>query len=409
MTKCNCSRLRQFAVSLFITFLLSLQVHAQQINPDGYYITLTNDTISGSFIHYRETVHNPSSITFLRKGSLREIVLIPDSCLAISVSQSDTYLSYHGKRLVNPTSSVEVEGNQLDQYEDVSVFLRELYNNGHYRLYGLTDRRRANFFVSGDTIRLQELYFKAYNEGGHAVESSRYKQQLSFFFSNLLNENAALLHRLERIQYNESDLVKYFQVATGTRSNHVHEKYPARVFVGLGLSANFFNLSGSDPGIVTGHYPTTFSPVIQAGVHVPFGRGGEKLFMTFLLQAYAWKNFASTPYVGSDTFKATVISLPASIGYKLIKGPKASLALSGGLEANLLLDNAQDGKYQGASDPFHVDNNGTFSFTGFAGTELFLGHRVSFALNYYLPYAVGPFAYYKPNHSSAQFSLRYAP
>src|ERR1700760_711600 len=138
---------RCYFFTLFVLFLLSNQARTQQTSPEGYYVTLKNDTIAGSFPRYRETIHNPASVTFLAKGSTHETELVPDSCFAIVISRSDKFLSYHGKRLLNPTSALDVTGNFPDRYEEVSVFLRELYDNGNFRLYALPGERRDNFYI----------------------------------------------------------------------------------------------------------------------------------------------------------------------------------------------------------------------------------------------------------------------
>ncbi|HEY4112204.1 hypothetical protein [Puia sp.] len=388
--------------------LLSQQSQAQQTDPVGYYITLTHDTVAGSFPHYRETSHNPTTIAFLPGGASRPVQLSPGSCLVVSIDGADRWLAYQGKVLANPTSAAEQDGDGADRYTEGSVFVRELYNDGHFRLYELAGRQRENFFISGDTLRLQELYFKAFLEGGHFMESDEFRQQLLTLFVSQLEGNASLRHKLENVRYTETDLLKVFRVATGNRNARPHQKHPPRVFVGLGLSANFFRVGLEDPSVyaVKAPYTTNYSPVIQAGAEVPLGRGLERFFFSVALQAFSWKNTATQPNVGTESYKATEINLPLSLGYMLVRGPNVSLAVSAGLAPTLLMNNTQDISYQGSAIKSHA-SDGRFASTVFGGLELILGKKFAIATNYYIPFTVGDYSYYIPRQSVAQCCFRY--
>jgi len=397
---------------LFITPVL----YAQNLNKPGYYISLKGDTVSGTFINYPEYDNSPANVVFQPSGSSQPITLSPGQCRGFSVTNSDTYISYHGKRLANATDYKEEQGKSKDEYEDVSIFLRELFNNGHYQLYELKDKKRSNFYISADTIPLKELYYKEYTENGEVVESHVFRDQLFLAFTNHADDNVSLQKKLQPVRYNGKSLARFFTLMTTGKAHNTREKYPARFFVGIGASVNMFFIKDYSNGYgyapyntLPGTYKTQVAPVVEAGVKLYHQRNYGRLFFMFRLSAYHYENSQDSTGNSNtaNTFKATVLTLPFSVGYKLINTTNASLSFSVGASGLYLLNNMRT-TVKGTANPSYSSTYLlTLNYNAFGEVEAAWKKRTSLFGGYYFPCLVGSYIDYVPRHSSAKFGLRY--
>ena len=395
--------------------LLQFNLHAQNTSPDGYYINTKGDTIFGKFINYPEYKASPATIPFQPTGASAEIQLSPANCTKVVIAHSDTYIAYKGKRLTNETDYRIAEGKTDDAYEDVTVFLRQLFDDGRFQLYELTDSKRNNYYISSASTPLKELYFRAYTEDNNVVESPYFRSQLSFLFRDSLKQASRLQNQLEKTTYTAESLTRLFAlVTTGKASGGPKEKYPARFFAGLGASFNMFTVKGDQTQMPTivGNYKTMVSPLVEIGVRLYSQRNYGRLFFTIRANAYKYKNtlhFPGYPYspnsASDNTFKATVITVPVSAGYQFIHGKNLSVAFSAGAAALILFNNIST--TTSAYSTSQRDNAVSFTYNAFGEAEAVWMKTLSLYAGGYIPASVGNYAYYAPRHSSIKVGLRY--
>ncbi len=215
------------------------QVFSQSHDKNGYYIDLHGDTVRGTFINYQEPATSPSSLAFQTHGASNSINLTPDQCKRIAIDQSDNFISYQGKRLTNSTDYRYTQSDSGDVYEDISAFLTEVYNNGHYHLYEFIGAKRSNFYISEGNGPLQELIYKEFVNNGNVVEWPGFRLQLEDFFRPILQKDPGRQAVIDNLAYNRSSLTHLFNKMAGVKnSSAVKGKYPAQVFIGFGASSN---------------------------------------------------------------------------------------------------------------------------------------------------------------------------
>ena len=402
--------------ALCLLVSLNSSLHAQNPSPDGYYINLKGDTVSGKFINYPEYNKNPVTIAFQPAGSSRVLALAPADCRKISIAHSDTYISYKGKRLVNETDYRNAQSKSDDEYEEVTVFLRELFNDGHYQLYQLSDNRRNNYYVSSASIPLEELYFKAYTEDNKIVESPQFRSQLSVLFPDSLKNSGRLQQQLENTSYTAESIERVFAYVTSSKMKKTRAKYKAQFFAGAGASFNIFHVKGDesqDPSMV-GNYNTQLNPVIEAGVKLYHQRNFGRLFFLIRANVYQYSNkmhfpgYVYSPGSGSTTtFKATVISVPASIGYQFVHTKEVTIAFSAGISPMLLSGNIEKLKLDISTYTTQTDNATTLTYTILGELEATWKKKISFYAGGYLPASVANYILYTPQHSSIKAGIRY--
>jgi hypothetical protein len=395
------------------TWLLSILffavLHPARAQQTGYYVSLTHDTIRGVFPHYTASYFNPGSLTFQPNGASEDLKLTPANFLAVAIDGSDKFIPYHGQRLTNPATDAQAQtGGRADEYEDITTFLREIYNDGTYRLYKYTDARRNNFYAGGDT--LQELYYKIYVEDREVKEALQFRQQLFVIFRTKIDADPRLKEKLVYTGYSEANLLYFFTVAAGHGQKPARKNFPDRFFVGAGGSANFFSVDVHDVYILVarGSFAVNYSPVLQAGVQLPLGRGSDRFFLQFLLQGYGFKTSNSQEHVGSDSYKGLVFNLPMGAGYKVLKAGGFTLALEGGFGPNLTVSSTHDHvDYGNNAQNYHSNEPSRVQFNFFGGVEAFVGKAFSVVGNYYGPIGTRADDGFYPKHSAAQFVLRY--
>jgi hypothetical protein len=411
---------------LFSALLVSLQLSAQSHDADGYYIGLKGDTVFGKFPGYAEYSNSPAKVPFQPSNADEPITLTPDSCLKFSAGHGESFISYTGKRLANATNYQNATSDNIDVYTDVSVFIRELFNDGHYRLYELKDSKRSNFYISGDTTPLRELYYKEYIEynndnngvdNNKVVESPVFKQQLKTFFMPIINTNFDLERRITSTPCSSGGLTNLFAIMTTGKAVKTKRKYPTQVFVGLGESSNTLKVTlvnaiggtGSE-----GAYSTQVSPVFEAGVRLFSQRNYGRLFFMFRANYYQFQNSNKTadpfdPTIVKTTYGSSVLSFPISVGYKFINSPDFSLEGSAGASLLILSNNNETQLINPGPLETSIitsdSRSNAFSLFGEAAIVLF--KKISVYAGYYSPCSISSSQIYNPVHTSFKYGVRY--
>jgi hypothetical protein len=393
---------------------LHLSPYAQRNDLDGYYIDLQGDTISGKFISYVDYATNPSKVQF-QHASDPAIALTPAICLKFSVRNSDTYISYTGKRMLNGThlQDADADADTADKFENIVVFLRELFNDGHYRLYELHDRKRDNFYISDGAGPLTELYFKEYGIGDIVTSSVVFKRQLSAMFANSLLKDPRRANYIETMRFDAKDLLAALELLTGQKATKNKSKIPAQIFIGAGASFNSLNVTG-DPSLSdyeVGSYSSQTTPIFEVGIKVYSQRNRGRFFLMGKVSYTQFQHvdsFDYGPYTnkGKTTYHASDLSIPLSIGYQIVSGKVICIEPSIGASAVFLQNNYQIHDVTGGN-PYKIPNSKSFIFAPFAELAFTLLKRVSLVAGYNFPYDIGYFGSYSPNHSAFTCGVRY--
>jgi hypothetical protein len=410
-----------FSKALFIlaaTLCVQLDLAAQDPNRNEYYINLKGDTIFGKFVDFPEGDKSPEKPSFIPEGDSLPLVLSPASCRKFSAGNSGIYISYSGRRLANSTNYQFVRENSKDVYEQVSLFMKELFNDGHYRLYELADKNRTNFFAGSDSIPLKELYYRVLLEEGNVIPSPGFRQQLVDFFADSLLDRPGIRQALENLNYTEQGLVMFFtRITTGKRIK-IRSKYPSQFILGVGASVNYCKVTGTynpnQTDNIIGTYSTQTSPLFEAGVKLFSQRNLGRGFLMLRLNAYSFDNFKDfftsrgEPYRSS--FKGFIIGFPISVGYKLVNSSNLSLEFSAGASGLALVNSEEKQAYGPPSSPgffTQVGNSGILSVSGFGELAFVWKGNCSLYSSYYSPASVANDMNATANHSSVEFGFRY--
>jgi hypothetical protein len=396
------------------------QVYSQSHDKDGYYIDLKGDTVRGIFMNYHEPATSPSVLAFQAAHSSALINLTPDQCKRAAIDQSDHFISYQGKRLTNSTDYHDVQPDSGDVFENISAFLTEIYNNGHYHLYQYIGAKRSNFYVSEGDVLLQELSYKEFINNGNVVEWPGFRLQLEDFFRPILIKDPGRQNLIDNLTYTRSSLTDLFNKMGGEKnSSAVKGKYPAKVFIGFGASSNSLKVTQASgfAGLFTtmddvASYPSQTTPLFEAGVKFFSQRNYGRLFVMIKADYYQFKHSAffddGGGYHTTTTFKASAFALPIGIGYRLINNPGFSFDLSVG-PAPLYLANSSETKDQpGVVPALVVKDNGKDLNVGFFGEAAFVFfNKLSVFGGYYSPVSISNSQQYDVSHTSLRFGARY--
>lgn len=297
----------------FVCSIISINSFAQT-KYEGYYINLQGDTIAGS-IQYRQWGSNPSTITFY-EGS-KKIVLKPELVKTVHIYHFDSYVSYSGSRLMNPTSlrnSADLS-DSTSEFSKINAFLRIIYNNKGLVLYSYEDGGRSNYYYQVNNAPVIELLFKLYQSENILREDATFRQQLLSSFSTMIFSNN-LKSRLDKLQYTEKALVNFFEAMNGTNGND-RKKYPNETFVGAGVSFN--SVDEKNAPLFKSPYETNISPFVIFGFTIFNQRTFGRLFFSPSLRLYTYKNTTTISSSQKATLQSGIIINPsASIGYNFV-------------------------------------------------------------------------------------------
>lgn len=330
-----------FASAILSVFAILTQTSAQaQSKFTGYYIQLDGDTVKGTFPGYRQWENNPYKVKFLPSTG-GEVTLTIENCKLFHVDSYDTYLSYKGKRMLNPGTNQEIsnanEASSQDRYTTVSTFLREFAMSGDVKFYILTDNERTNFFYKKADNPVQELISKVFISNSAMTHIDGYKQQLNILFPEEINKKN-LSSELNDLEYSESNLKSFVNKLNSIKERDISEG-EGFIVIG-GLSTNFFSVTsnGSIVGVTGTAYKTKISPVYGIGYMIPFKRRFSHVFLLPYIKGYSFKNNNSKANLTYAEFNSYIISPSFNIGYK--KGNVNTYAfISAGITDLMLLGN----------------------------------------------------------------------
>jgi hypothetical protein len=214
---------------LAIALLFCTQSFGQKKTFPGFYVSTAGDTVTGTFINYSDWDKNPSDVDFAATSG-KTTKLTPQNCRTFVVEGQDEYLSYVGKRLVNPIDDHEVlsrhHTNFGDEEEEVVTFLRLVARAPECELYVFTGSKRSNFFYRVPGSSAVELKFKKYYylnylvdvyeyQVGSIISSEDYKVQLNNVFAEAIYRRK-LASSLKTLLYTETNVKRKMRRRVGS-------------------------------------------------------------------------------------------------------------------------------------------------------------------------------------------------
>jgi hypothetical protein len=409
---------------------------AQKKTVPGLYISLQGDTVKGMFYNYMQWNKNPSEVEFTIAASAKSITLTPHNCQKLILEGYDEYLSYAGKRLINPITDYDVLDKHYssfnDEMEEVVAFLRLVTRTPNCELYVLTDSKRINFFYMLPGSSPVELkYKKNYYvenvvdadiheyEQSNIITTTEYKNQLNNLFPVII-EKRKLTGTLEKLLYTEDDLKKFFeQLFVGERVKHKQKNPQAGWIVSAGASLNFVTVkSAKSLNGVAKEYTSSISPLLSIGYIAPVDRNFGKYFLYPQLNLFRYKN---TGEINDGTFRKIttqqvdlVVSGELNGGINVVNQQNIRLYLSGGAGMMALFNNRRtDVKYLNilsSVEPYRSEQTKialkpTPVINASAG--IVVKNKFVVAVTYLLPTAIDDAFNYTPQYSGFQLRIGY--
>jgi hypothetical protein len=348
---------------------------AQKKTIPGYYISVQNDTVKGTFSGYSQWSQSPSEVVFTPAGSGSTTKLTPQNCLNFILEGNDEYLSYTGQRLVNPIYDNEVitkrDSSFDDKKEEVITFLRLVTRTPVCELYVYADNKRTNFFYRLPGHSVVELRYKKYyderqvnqftvDRESHVNEITEYKDQLNDLFSEAINKRQ-LTSSLKSLTYTEDRLEMFLQELFAAEPVIHGQKNPLSGWIiSAGASFNFVSVKASKFNVIAKEYGSSVSPLLSIGYITTFRRSFGKYFLYPQLNFFRYK---TTGEINDGTFRKVttyqadlIISGELNGGFNVVNQKSIRFYLSGGMGILTRLHNKRlDYKYlnvQQSSEPY---------------------------------------------------------
>jgi hypothetical protein len=383
-------------------------VDAQTSFP-GFIITSSGDTVKGHIHNYKQSAIAPKKIEFVASGSEKKQELTPENVSLISIDGFDTYHSYTGRRLTNPIDPQAAHNalrDSSDQYENVHAFLRRIGEAKGVSIWMLADQKRTNFFSQVNNGPLEELYYKAYIDGGEFKQQAGYKQQMFNLFLGKYDQNK-LMNLSSSLHYAEDRYEKFLNRVQSKKSVGTKSE-AAGLFLAGGLAMNNFKIKYSidlTSNLNTKPFNSQVTPVFNIGYFLPTGRNFNRFFLLPEIRFYKFEHTGTNKVRQSDvTFKTSMVIAPSlSIGYFLMNMSSARIFIAPGFSFLKLQNNRQE--LTGNLPDIAKEPAGAYTAIVQAGA--ILKRRFVVLGKYSFPVSVTNAAYYGAMHSSMQVVAGY--
>ncbi|MEP6582753.1 MAG: hypothetical protein ABJA90_00740 [Ginsengibacter sp.] len=304
------------------TLLFAVMFFATTVFCQDSYISLNNETVNGTIVHYKEWSKNPSSVQFKEAATGNIINLTPSNCKGFNAGSSDIYISYFGMRILNSNDIENKHALQSDSLikDSVQVFLREIYRFNTYVLYKLFDDKRTNFYISDNGVIKELEYYEQVDENKHINFDYAYKNYLLLL---LADKNVADLRRkVESLKYEENSLINFLAGAFNDKfhsSEKLRNKYPTQILLGVAADVNFGSITRTNG---TSYQQTALSPALDIGVRIYSQRNLGRLFFQPSINVTALMHTFNNNQLKA---KATLVSAKIGAGYAFKNKPNLSV------------------------------------------------------------------------------------
>lgn len=402
------------AIFLFCTVVMCTCLNAQTKIVSGYYVNTSGDTIKGSFPKYNQWSRSPDKVEFTPAGNSNSLQLTPVNCLAFSLDNYDHYISYSGKRMINPIDD-DAAINSIGYFFDakdfdttIAGFLRLVTKTPLCEIYVFNDHIRLNFFYRLPEQSIQELRYKKYFSDNRLHEMPEYRVQLNNLFSQEISKRD-LTGKLEKLSYTEEAIESFIRELSGMPKPKT--KKPARFTIAAGASINFLDVTG-DLSIqeVKSKFDNSFTPFASVGFILPISRNFNRFFIYPQLRGYNYKNSNSYPTTSSThvvTFQSNLCLLPElNGGVNVVNNKDFHFFLYGGAGMLFLIKGRETNETLGSVSPYDIPTSKmTYSANLSAGASI--NDRFLVIASYHVPVPVANFVAYSVMHSSMQLGIGY--
>ena len=324
---------------LVILLHLSATSSAQHNKFTGFFINTQGDTIRGSFPHYMQWNYNPDRVLFTLFQNHEQLILTPSMCQEFHIDGYETYIAFHGKRMINPIVLFQTKpGDNLDRYDAISTFLREFAISDTYKFYIFKDENRFNLYYSITGGVITELLQKVYVTDDHLIQSLTYRKQLQTLFPDKTGEINHLLYTEESLAALVGKQKKAILAVKKGQKDY------GGLYVSGGVSLNSLKFTpDASMEFSEKDYDSRPVPLMAIGYIVPFSRNFSRGFFLPEIKVSSFKHTAKTlnhvAYpVYSTTFQsAPVISLGFHFGYNIINRPDLKVSFAPGADFNFLM------------------------------------------------------------------------
>lgn len=324
--------------SLVLTAFFTVTSVAQNTF-EGYAINTTGDTLLGQFTRYKQWSRSPQKVNFVNQQG-KETELTPMNTRLFVVSGFDTYLSYKGPRMTDPTTLFAASNGFTpeNEKEEVEIFLRKIGEATGISVWELTDSKRKNFFYQEGNGTPVELQFKAVMRNNILVEERAYRQQLRMLFQNYKTPNE-LNTLLAKLEYEEESFEDFMKQLAGSQARRKKPEGNGLFFFG-GISYN--SMSFHYETLPSNSISSSVSPVVGFAYFATTGRNFNRLFFFPSLRFYTYQHQGNNRLTGSSaSYKSGLVASPAlSMGYFFSDKPKVRAFAAGGLAMMVLPKNS---------------------------------------------------------------------
>ena len=197
-----------FKLLLLSVLIAPLSTFAQSNYKPGFVVTTKGDTLQG-FINIKEWNVNPKKINFKTSQDKKESRELGTKDITFfKAINLETYQRYIGLLNIDPTNISSLSNGRNTDTKTDSVFLKVIQKGANMTLFEYADDLKNHYFVAeGKDGPPIELVYRVYKNDGKTVNENGYMQQL-FMLSEKYNGNDALKTRIERTDYNYTDLVE---------------------------------------------------------------------------------------------------------------------------------------------------------------------------------------------------------
>lgn len=406
---------------VFYSLFFSVHLFAQEKVFSGSYQTEKGEKIEGVFTNYKQWDINPAQVNFTPTGASTATTLTPMNCRSFLVNGYDEYLSYSGKRLINPIGDVKKvmnygNENANDQYADIATFLRLVIRTPSCELYILKDAVRTNFFLKLPDQNLIELRFKEYFDQVQIKTMPEYRQQLQTLFSDSI-EKQKLGRLLDNLPYAEETMRDFFSKLFLSGKKPVKENKQADGWIiSGGASFNFLKVDGDKASIEVGQkYKTSVSPLLSIGYMLVEQRNFGKYFFYPQLKIFRHDNsveFSNSVTRTTISYSSDLILLPElNAGFNVIRKENllVHLSVGGGL---MVLANNQHirNRYNVADGSLYFSSQDQLTKSALATNAaggILIKRKFLLNASYQIPVTIGNLVYYAAVSSGVQLKFGY--
>jgi len=345
---------KQYVLTMLLIYCFRFSSFSQVKFDSGYFINNEN-VRTNCLIKNKDWHYNPNSFEYkLSDNSGVAIALIKD-VKEFGVSGYSSYIRANVKLdrsrdLISDPA--DLSDSRDPQWSTETLFLKLVYAGGA-KLYTYEERNLARYFYSAGADTIEQLIYKAFRVGETNVGyNNTYLGQLAA----KLDCGEATQARLNKTDYSESSLIKYFEAfdkCKGMKSEALVNTIRRRNFAFSILAAFSYadlttqNSTGFDQYSNPVNFEGQWNPVVGAELEyiLPFGANKWSIPLNMYNRNY---NATHSDSIGVSDVKYNAIEVGVGVRYKAFLSEKVNIFLNG----MVVLDFKTNSSYKGITPPW---------------------------------------------------------